>query len=228
MVPSSMRSGMTVWTAPPSRPAALDRQHIAARPGDLGPHHGKALRQIANLGLSRRVDDHRGALGQHRREHQVLGRADGWLGQGNPRAAQATGRRRVDNPAIKRDHGPHGAQPGDMEIDAAQANCVAARHGQNVPPHSAPAARPAATRRPASVRPDPDRSPPGGCGRRIMVSDSPSPPLDQLRLAPRRCNRFDSTATSRLAGTLCSVTRCGVSSAETIKGSTAFFAPLTG
>jgi hypothetical protein len=82
---------MTVWAAPPSRlPPWIVSTSLPA-PRDLGPHHREAPRQIANLGLSRRVDDDRGALGQHRGEQQVLGRADGGLGQRDPGAAQPTG-----------------------------------------------------------------------------------------------------------------------------------------
>ena len=61
-----------------------------------------------------------------------------------------------------------------------------------------------------------------------IVTDNPAEVDDQCISQPRRCSNDDNTATSRLAGTLCKVTRCGVSSADTISGSTAFFAPLIG
>ena len=52
--------------------------------------------------------------------------------------------------------------------------------------------------------------------------------LDQCSRTPRPFRSAASTATSQLAGTLCKVTRCGVSKADTVSGSTAFFAPLIG
>jgi hypothetical protein len=61
-----------------------------------------------------------------------------------------------------------------------------------------------------------------------IVTDNPAEVDDQCISQPRRCSKDDNTATSRLAGTLCKVTRCGVRSADTISGSTAFFAPLIG
>jgi hypothetical protein len=50
---------------------------------------------------------------------------------------------------------------------------------------------------------------------------------DRQALLTRRPTEV-STATSKVAGTLCRVTGCGVSRAETISGKTAFFAPLIG
>jgi hypothetical protein len=61
-----------------------------------------------------------------------------------------------------------------------------------------------------------------------IVTDNSAEVDDQCISQPRRCSNDDNTATSRLAGTLCKVTRCGVRSADTISGSTAFFAPLIG
>jgi len=68
-----------------------------------------------------------------------------------------------------------------------------------------------------------------GCTRSAaIVTASPESLADQCMPQPRRCSSAASTATSRLAGTFRSVTRCGVSSADTINGNTAFLAPLIG
>ena len=68
-----------------------------------------------------------------------------------------------------------------------------------------------------------------GCTRSAaIVTARPESLADQCMPQPRRCSSAASTATSRLAGTFRSVTRCGVSSADTINGSTAFLAPLIG
>jgi hypothetical protein len=61
-----------------------------------------------------------------------------------------------------------------------------------------------------------------------IVTDSPSSVRDQCNPAPRPFRSAANTATSRFAGTLLRVTRCGVSKVDTMRGSTAFFAPLIG
>ena len=68
-----------------------------------------------------------------------------------------------------------------------------------------------------------------GCSRSAdRVTESPEAVIDQCISVPSRRSSADSTATSRLAGTLRKVTRCGVSSAEIISGRMAFLAPLIG
>ena len=87
-------------------------------------------------------------------------------------------------------------------------------------PSSSTEARMRATRSPSMPR--------GSRRSAEIVTDNPAEVDDQCISQPRRCSNDDNTATSRLAGTLCRLTRCGVRSADTISGSTAFFAPLIG
>ena len=61
-----------------------------------------------------------------------------------------------------------------------------------------------------------------------IVTARPPSVDDQCISQPSRCSSDASTATSRLPGTLRKVTRCGVSSADTISGRAAFLAPLIG
>ena len=95
-------------------------------PRDAGAHCRQAVGQVGDLGFARGVADDGFAGRQDGGEQQVLGGAHGWLGQHDLGAAQAVRGGGVDQSAVQFDLGAHGAQAGDMEVDAAQADRVAA------------------------------------------------------------------------------------------------------
>ena len=208
--------------------AALDAQLMAAEAGHPGAHRDQASGQVGDLGLARGIADRRRAVGQHGRQQQVLGGADRRQRQQDVGAAQAGGRRRLDHAAVRASPSrPWRAGRPD------ESRCRAARWRRRraaaaAPRRSAPAARRAAAPRRACASPDRRRCRAGSMRSAEIVTDSPAAVDDQCISQPRRCSNVDQTATSRLAGTLCRVTRWGVSSADTISGSTAFFAPLIG
>ena len=225
-----MRSGRTVCTAPASGAAALDRQLMAADAGDLGAHRDQAGREIGDFGFARR---HCGSS-SCRWPAPPPASGSRWR---RPTAAAAGCRRRCRPlravawimPPSSVDRRAHGAQPRDMKVDAAQADGVAARQRQ---------ARLAAARQQRAEQQDRGAHARHqlrgrcrrGCRRsaEIVTGETPRTVDDQCISQPRRCSSAASTATSRLAGTLRKVTRCGVRSADTINGSTAFLAPLIG
>ena len=56
--------------------AALNAQRRRADAFDLGAHFDEAIGDVADFRLARRVLDHRLALGERRRQQDVVGRAD--------------------------------------------------------------------------------------------------------------------------------------------------------
>ena len=67
---------MTRWRAPRQRVDAVDGDRRGAGAGDLGAHGVEAVGEIDDLRLARGVLEHRLALGERRRHHQHMGRAD--------------------------------------------------------------------------------------------------------------------------------------------------------
>ena len=112
------------------RPSALDREDMTADTADLGAHAGEAEGEIGNLRLEGGIANGRRAAGQHRREQQILRRADRRHRQQNLGAVQAVPGSGMNHAALEFDRGAHGAKPGDMKIDTAQADRIAAGQGQ--------------------------------------------------------------------------------------------------
>jgi hypothetical protein len=111
-------------------PPAADGQHIAPLPVDRRAHRHQAGGQVGDLRLARGVADHRLAARQHGGQQQVLGGADRGQRQGDLGTPQPVRRAGADHAAGQLDLRPHGAQPGGVEVDAAQPDRIAARHRQ--------------------------------------------------------------------------------------------------
>ena len=108
--------------------AALDDDQLGADPGDVRAHADEAAREVVHVRLARRVADHRDALGEHRRHHQVLGAGDRRHVERDARAVQAPCARDVATLALL-DLGAHEPQPLEVLLDPAHADVVAARLG---------------------------------------------------------------------------------------------------
>ena len=112
------------------RTPAQNRHHIRAGAGDGSAHGGKAGGEVDDLRFPRGIVDDGRALCQHRRDEQVLGRADGGLGQPDFAALQSARGDGVDDPALERHGRSHGAQAGEVKIDAPEPDRVTAGQGQ--------------------------------------------------------------------------------------------------
>ena len=129
-VPNSMRSGSTVWTAPPSSAPPSMVRTCVPRPAILAPI---AIRQAARSAISgsraalRMVVVPVAATAASRRFS--VAPTEGW-GSRISAPRRPSRRRRADRAVAELDRGAHGAQARDMEIDAAQADGIAARHRQ--------------------------------------------------------------------------------------------------
>ena len=75
-VPASTRSAMISLSAGPSSSTPSISIVDGPRAQHVRAHAVEERREVGDLRLARRVLDHRGALGEHRRAHEVLGRAD--------------------------------------------------------------------------------------------------------------------------------------------------------
>ena len=94
-VPASMRSGMIACVDAVQALDALDRRcGSVPAPSMLRAHRDRALGEVDDLGLARRVLEHRLAVGQRRRHQQVLGAGDGDHVGRDARALQPLGARR--------------------------------------------------------------------------------------------------------------------------------------
>ena len=93
------------------------------------------LRNVASVGdlrFARRVLDDRRALGEHRRAHEVLGRADARELEHGARAVQQLGAR--DDVAVRDlDLGAHRLEAAQVHVDLAAADVVAARAARRAP-----------------------------------------------------------------------------------------------
>ena len=103
---------------------------MRAEARDPGTHRDQAGGEVGDLRLPGGIADGRRARRGNRRQQEILGGADRRLGQQDVGAAQAIARRRADRAVRELDRGAHGAQARDMEVDAAQADGIAARHRQ--------------------------------------------------------------------------------------------------
>ena len=61
---------------------ALDRQRLGTDAVDVRAHRDQAIAQVDDLGLARRIFEHAGALGEHRRHQRIFGGADRHDGEG--------------------------------------------------------------------------------------------------------------------------------------------------
>ena len=76
-----MRSGSTLWRAPPSRATPSMTMRDGAGAGDPRAHLVEAVGDVDDLRLARGVLDHRRAVRQRRRHHRGVGAADRDLGK---------------------------------------------------------------------------------------------------------------------------------------------------
>ena len=109
---------------------ALDRQRVAAQARDPRAHAEETGRQIGDFRFARGIADGRRAARQHGGQHQVLRGADGRLRQQDVRPGEAGRRGGLDDTGRDLDARAHGTKTGEMEIDGAQADVVAARQRQ--------------------------------------------------------------------------------------------------
>ena len=109
---------------------ALDAELMRAEAGHPGAHRDQAGGQVGDLGLARGIADRRRAVGQDGGEQQVFGGADRGQRQQDVGAAQARGRRRLDHAACDRHRRAHGAEAGQVKVDGAPPDGVAAGQRQ--------------------------------------------------------------------------------------------------
>ncbi|MCY1169016.1 hypothetical protein D9M73_90300 [compost metagenome] len=112
---------------------AFDLKRLGADAADLRAHRDEQIAQVDDLGLARGIFDAAAALGQHRRHHDIFGRADRDDREGIFAARQTPARR--DRLDIARRHFELRAdrlQRLQMQIDRAIADRAAARqrHGR--------------------------------------------------------------------------------------------------
>jgi hypothetical protein len=121
--------------AAPERGRALDADRVAAGALDACAHGGEAACEIDHLGLARRVLDQRGAFGEARRHHQVLGPGHGDQIHDDARAAQALcfG---VHVAVLDRDRRSHRLQALHVLVHRAQPDGAAAGQRHLGPPAS--------------------------------------------------------------------------------------------
>ena len=106
---------------------ALDLQRLGAHPRNRRAHREQQIAQIDDLGLARGVLDHRAALGQHRRHHRILGRADRHDREGHAPAGQAPARRfRADIAGGDLDLRAHRLERLQVQVDRTVADRAAA------------------------------------------------------------------------------------------------------
>ena len=91
----------------------------------LRAHAVEERREVGDLGFARRVLDDRRALGEHRRAHEVLGRADARELEHDARAVQRVAAR-VHEAVHDLDLGAHRLEPAQVHVDLAAADVVAA------------------------------------------------------------------------------------------------------
>ena len=96
---------------------------------DPGAHLGQAFGNVADLGLARGVLDHRLALGERGRHHDVVRGADRHLGERDARAAQALGRLGDHVAAVDVDLGAQRLHAHQVQVDGPRADGAAAGHG---------------------------------------------------------------------------------------------------
>ena len=87
-VPASMRSPMISLLDRLQLLDAFDLDRRRARADDVRAHAVEERGEVGDLGLARRVLDHRRALGEHRRVQEVLGGADARELEHDTRAVQ--------------------------------------------------------------------------------------------------------------------------------------------
>ena len=196
------RSGRRRWRGATGRSASTPSIAQRRRAGavDLGAHRGEHLADVDDLRLAGRVVDLRDALGQHGRHQQVLGGADAREVQPDRRAAQPARRGGDDEAVLAGDLGAHPGQAGDVHVQAARADRVAARVGH---PH-VPAA---GQQRPehADRRAQPADQVVVGLGARLLghVDDStPSSAVERRPSQPSRRSTSAMIAMSVIRGTL--------------------------
>ncbi len=104
---------------------ALDDDPVGAGALDLGAHGAQEIRQIDDFGLARRILEHRLALGEGRRHHEILGAGDGDRLEHQARALAGAGAR-LDVAVLDVNVRAHGLQAGDVNVDRARADRAAA------------------------------------------------------------------------------------------------------
>ena len=110
-VPASTRSAMISLSAGAQLLDAFDLDRRRARADDLRAHAVEERGEVGDLRLARRVLDDGRALGEHRRGHQVLGRADARELEHDARAVQQRRRARATKPCATSTSAPIASSP---------------------------------------------------------------------------------------------------------------------
>ncbi len=217
-----MRSGMMRWRAPPSSVNALDLDALGAGALDARAHRDQEPGEVAHLGLSRGVLEHRRPLGEDRRHHQVLGAGHRDEVVGDPRALEPA-RPRLDVAVLDRDVGAELGEALQVLVDRPHADRAAPGQGH---------ARHAAARQQRAEHED-GRAHGGDELVRRLVARELGHPHRRCRPGPRRISAPRPSRSERVvttsasSGTFSRTTGSAVSSVAHSAGSAAFFAALT-
>src|SRR6266404_2113199 len=103
---------------------AVDAEQVGADAVDAGAHRGQELARFLDVRLARRVAQHGGALGQRRRQHDVLRRRHARLVQQDVGAAQRPAAQH--EPVVLLNDGAERLQPEHVGVDTPAADLVAA------------------------------------------------------------------------------------------------------
>ena len=108
-----------------------------ADPGDVGAHVDEHLAEVDDLGLAGRVLDGRDAVGEDRGGDDVLGRPDAGEPERDVGPVQPVGGG-LDLAVAELELRAHRLEAGDVHVDRAGAEVVAAGHRERDPPASNP------------------------------------------------------------------------------------------
>jgi hypothetical protein len=104
---------------------------VCVEAGNPGAHRDETAGEIGDLRLARGIADPRRAVGEDGGQQKVLRRADRGKRQPDVGAAEASRRAGRDHAGgVERHARAHGAQAGEMEVDAAPPDGVAAGQRQ--------------------------------------------------------------------------------------------------
>ena len=228
-VQATTRSGMTVCDGRRQRLDPSTSMRDGARPPDGGPHGAEVLRQVADLGLAGGVLDHRRALGERRRHHEVVGRRvarvvehDAGADERGPDPPGAD--RPIDEAVGRLEVGPHGGQAVHVEVDRAASRSRRRRASRRGPGRSGRAAARGPRSRPASSLPA--RRGPRGRAPPWRASRPPGrPSTTGCTVAPSAVSISAMISTSRISGTLTRRWRPSASRQAAISLSAEFLAP---
>jgi hypothetical protein len=108
---------------------AVDHDARRSDAADVGTHLDEHVAHVDDLGLARGVVDGRRPVGEHGGGDDVLRGSDAREREGDVGAVQAL-RRRVQLAVGELERRAHRLQPGDVHVDRARTEVVAARHRQ--------------------------------------------------------------------------------------------------